>query len=133
MIVSTEGVRSTMPAAHPEEFRRRAVELARLREKPIAAIATTSQSAHKLHPLCQSLGITLHLAEQLTECDGVTRYSGSLKDHLARLWPHHRAFIFGLATGAVVRLIYPLLTDKATDPAVLVIDPQGRFVISRGS
>ena len=28
-----------MPAAHQEEFRRRAVELARLREKPIAQIA----------------------------------------------------------------------------------------------
>jgi transposase-like protein len=28
-----------MPAARPEEFRRRAVELARLREKPIAQIA----------------------------------------------------------------------------------------------
>jgi transposase len=28
-----------MPAAHPEEFRRRAVELARMREKPIAVIA----------------------------------------------------------------------------------------------
>ncbi len=28
-----------MPVAHPEEFRRRAVELARLREKPIAQIA----------------------------------------------------------------------------------------------
>jgi cobalt-precorrin 5A hydrolase/precorrin-3B C17-methyltransferase len=98
--------------------------------RPIAAIATTSQSAHKLQHLCQSLGITLHLPEQLTKYDGVTRYSGSLKEHLASLWPHHRAFIFGLATGAVVRLIAPLLTDKATDPAVIVIDPQGRFVIS---
>ena len=39
MIVSTEGVREKMPAAHPEEFRRRAAELARLREKPIAQIA----------------------------------------------------------------------------------------------
>ena len=29
-----------MPAAKPPEFRRRAVELARLREKPIAAIAS---------------------------------------------------------------------------------------------
>ena len=28
-----------MPAAHPEEFRRRAAELARRREKPIAQIA----------------------------------------------------------------------------------------------
>jgi transposase len=32
-----------MPAAHPPEFRRRAVELARLREKPIAAIAKDLQ------------------------------------------------------------------------------------------
>ncbi|QNI12810.1 transposase [Mycobacterium kubicae] len=39
MIVSREGVREKMPAAHPEEFRRRAVELARLREKPIAKVA----------------------------------------------------------------------------------------------
>ena len=28
-----------MPAAHPEEFHRRAVELARLREKPIVEVA----------------------------------------------------------------------------------------------
>ena len=28
-----------MPAPHPPEFRRRAVELARLREKPVAAVA----------------------------------------------------------------------------------------------
>jgi len=28
-----------MPAAHPPEFRQRAVELARLREKPVAQIA----------------------------------------------------------------------------------------------
>ena len=28
-----------MPRAHPEEFRRRAVELARLREKPVSQLA----------------------------------------------------------------------------------------------
>ena len=32
-----------VPAPHPPEFRRRAVELARLREKPIAAIAKDLQ------------------------------------------------------------------------------------------
>ena len=32
-----------MPAAHPVEFRQRAVELARLREKPIAQIAKDLQ------------------------------------------------------------------------------------------
>jgi cobalt-precorrin 5A hydrolase/precorrin-3B C17-methyltransferase len=33
----------------------------------------------------------------------------------ASLWQTHRAFIFGLATGAVVRLIAPLLQDKSSD------------------
>jgi transposase len=37
-----------MPAAHPEEFRRRAVELARLREKPIAQIAKGLGSASRV-------------------------------------------------------------------------------------
>ncbi len=44
MIVSTEGVRETMTAAYSEEFRRRAVELARLREKPIARVAKDQRS-----------------------------------------------------------------------------------------
>jgi cobalt-precorrin 5A hydrolase/precorrin-3B C17-methyltransferase len=47
-----------------------------------------------------------------------------------KLWTPSRTLIFGLATGAVVRLIAPLLTDKSRDPAVIVIDPLGQFVIS---
>jgi cobalt-precorrin 5A hydrolase/precorrin-3B C17-methyltransferase len=38
--------------------------------------------------------------------------------------------IFGLAAGAVVRLIAPLLEDKSSDPAILVIDGEGKFAIS---
>jgi cobalt-precorrin 5A hydrolase/precorrin-3B C17-methyltransferase len=57
-------------------------------------------------------------------------YHGSLKDHLATLWDTHRSFIFCLATGAVVRLIAPLLQHKSRDPAVVVVDEVGQFVIS---
>lgn len=57
-------------------------------------------------------------------------YPGALKDRIAHLWPEHRGFIFCLATGAVVRLIAPLLQDKSRDPAVVVIDETGKFVIS---
>lgn len=39
-----------MPAAHPEEFRRRAVGLARLREKPIAQIAKDFWVPRNLSP-----------------------------------------------------------------------------------
>lgn len=58
------------------------------------------------------------------------QYSGPLKAHLAGLWPNHKGFIFCLATGAVVRLIAPLLAHKSSDPAVVVVDEAGHFVIS---
>ena len=97
---------------------------------PLAAIATTPQAALTLAPLCQSMGATLYLPESLSGIENATFYSGNLKDYLSQIWGQHKALIFGLATGAVVRLIAPLLQDKATDPAILVIDPQGKFVIS---
>lgn len=97
---------------------------------PIALIATTPQAARTLAPLCQSIGATLYLPESLSGVENSTLYQGNLKDYLNQIWGQHRAFIFGLATGAVVRLIAPFLQDKATDPAILVIDPQGKFIIS---
>ena len=48
---------------------------------------------------------------------------------LASLWPQARAVIAVGACGLVTRLIAPLLGGKLQDPAVLVIDPLGRFVI----
>jgi cobalt-precorrin 5A hydrolase/precorrin-3B C17-methyltransferase len=97
---------------------------------PLAAIATTPQAALTLAPLCQSMGATLYVPESLSGIENATFYSGNLKDYLSQIWGQHKALIFGLATGAVVRLIAPFLQDKATDPAILVIDPQGNFVIS---
>lgn len=97
--------------------------------KPIAAIATTPAAAQTLQPLCQSSGATLWVPESVN-LPQVQVYTGSLKDHIASLWPNHRAFVFCLATEAVVRLIAPLLQDKSRDPAVVVIDEKGQFVIS---
>lgn len=98
--------------------------------QPIAAIATTPTAAKQLQPLCQSVGAILWLPTALTKLEKAQTYEGSLKEHLATIWSHYRALIFCLATGAVVRLISPLLQHKATDPAVIVIDEAGQFVIS---
>jgi cobalt-precorrin 5A hydrolase / precorrin-3B C17-methyltransferase len=54
----------------------------------------------------------------------------NLKAHLADIWSEYDGFVFCLATGAVVRLIAPLLQNKVTDPAVVVVDELGKFVIS---
>ncbi|HBB32235.1 MAG TPA: precorrin-3B C(17)-methyltransferase [Cyanobacteria bacterium UBA8803] len=98
--------------------------------QPLAAIATTPTSAQRLQPLCQTIGATLWVPESLQTLAGVNIYQGSLKTHVASLWHQHRALIFCLATGAVVRLIAPLLEDKSRDPAVIVIDDKGEFAIS---
>jgi cobalt-precorrin 5A hydrolase/precorrin-3B C17-methyltransferase len=95
---------------------------------PIAAIATTSTAAKKLQSLSEIS--TIWLPDSLTSVTEAQFYTGSLKTHLASLWNTHRAFVFCLATGAVVRLIAPLLQHKSSDPAVVVIDEAGKFVIS---
>ena len=98
--------------------------------QPLAAIATTHSGAKKLQFLCQTSNATLWVPESLTGVEGAQVYTGSLRTHLSNLWNTHRAFVFCLATGAVVRLIAPLLQHKSSDPAVVVIDEAGRFVIS---
>ena len=97
--------------------------------QPLAAIATTPTAAQNLQALCQTTGATLWVPESLN-IEQTQVYTGSLKQHIASLWHHHRAFVFCLATGAVVRLIAPLLEDKSRDPAVVVVDEKGQFVIS---
>ncbi len=98
--------------------------------EPIAAIATTPQAAQKLQPLCASINAILYVPPSLSSLKGTQVYTDSLKTHIARLWQTHQALIFGLACGAVVRLIAPLLQHKSVDPAVIVIDEQGQFIIS---
>ncbi|EKQ68743.1 cobalamin biosynthesis protein CbiG [Leptolyngbyaceae cyanobacterium JSC-12] len=97
--------------------------------QPIAAIATTLIGAHHLLPFIQSQSITLWVPPLVTSIAGAQTYSGSLKEHIQTLWASHRSLVFCLATDAVVRLIAPLLPDKATDPAVVVVDETGQFVI----
>ncbi len=98
--------------------------------QPIAAIATTARGAKTLQPLCQNAGVTLWIPESIGNLDNTRVYRSSLKTHIASIWPQNSAFVFCLAAGAVVRLIAPLLEDKSVDPAVVVVDSRGRFVIS---
>ena len=49
---------------------------------------------------------------------------------LPSLFQQYKGMIMIISLGAVVRMIAPLLKDKKTDPAVVVIDDQGKHVIS---
>ncbi|MEM9273565.1 MAG: precorrin-3B C(17)-methyltransferase [Cyanobacteria bacterium P01_F01_bin.143] len=105
----------------------------------IGFIGVTAQAVQLLTSLQKNVGGTLwissnyaqkHAQKQNLLSDKVSLYNSSLKEHLAVIWHEYNALVFCLATGAVVRLIAPLLKDKASDPAIIVIDPEGRFVIS---
>ena len=67
-------------------------------------------------------------AERLTEVLPNTR-SYDVRD-LAAAWRESDALVCFLATGATVRLIAPLLQDKATDPGVVCVDEAQRFAVA---
>ena len=90
--------------------------------QPLAAIATTPQAAKTLQSLSESIKATLYLPESVNWTGNAHIYHESTRKHLNSLWDKYSALIFCLATGAVVRLIAPLLQDKRSDPAVVVID-----------
>ncbi len=66
------------------------------------------------------------------KCDISFRYSvfENLKEKIATEFIKHSGHIFVMSSGIVVRMIAPHIQSKLTDPAVLVIDDQGKHVIS---
>lgn len=57
-------------------------------------------------------------------------FTGSVRLLLPSLFEAYKGLIIIISLGAVVRMIAPLLKDKKTDPAVVVIDDKGEHVIS---
>lgn len=104
----------------------------------LCAIATTPAALQALTPFCTATQTVLWVPVSLKaeaasfQPTGlqVQAYEGALREVIAHSWGSYQAFVFALATGAVVRLIAPLLRDKVTDPAVVVVDEAGKFVIS---
>ncbi len=56
--------------------------------------------------------------------------SGGLGNIIQEKWDKYDAHIFVMATGIVVRKIAGLLKNKTVDPAILVSDEKGNFIIS---
>ncbi|MFI6546040.1 precorrin-3B C(17)-methyltransferase [Streptomyces prunicolor] len=57
-------------------------------------------------------------------------YDGPVGDAVRSAFAECEQLVCFLATGAVVRLIAPLLGDKLTDPGVVCVDEGGRFAVS---
>ncbi|WTO38028.1 precorrin-3B C(17)-methyltransferase [Streptomyces achromogenes] len=57
-------------------------------------------------------------------------YEGPVKEAVRAAFAECEQLVCFLATGAVVRLLAPLLGDKAADPGVVCVDEGGRFAVS---
>ncbi|WP_019067378.1 precorrin-3B C(17)-methyltransferase [Streptomyces hokutonensis] len=57
-------------------------------------------------------------------------YEGPVGDAVRAAFAECEQLVCFLATGAVVRLLAPLLADKRTDPGVVCVDEGGRFAVS---
>ncbi len=87
----------------------------------IAWIAFTAKGARLMEHLTAALG------GRGTCAHGNTGFS--LEQWTRSAFAASRALVFIGAAGIAVRAIAPLLNNKSTDPAVIVLDENGRFVI----
>lgn len=70
--------------------------------------------------------LAARIASALDTADIQRFDAGALRAH----WKQGNKLVFIMAAGIVVRTIAPLLDDKKTDPAVVVLDEAGQHVIS---
>lgn len=61
---------------------------------------------------------------------GIIYFPEPLQQLVQQIFKQYDGLVFVMAMGIVVRMIAPHLRDKHTDPAVVVVDDVGRFVIS---
>jgi len=64
---------------------------------------------------------------EICYCGG---FSGMLAQKVTEAYGRYDGLVFITAAGIAVRLVAPLITSKTRDPAVVVLDPRGRFVVS---
>lgn len=100
-------------------------------ERRIAAVCLTARGAALARQLARR-GVETHLPRRfaLPGDTGVAAYDGHAGVLVRSLFAEVDGLILIMAVGAAVRLVTPLLRDKRSDPAVVVVDDAGRFAIS---
>jgi cobalt-precorrin 5A hydrolase len=98
----------------------------------IALVAITEEGlavAQRIKSACREA--ELFVPQELSKDDlPATLFTEPLRELVGRLFGQYEGLVLVMALGIVVRLLCPRLKDKYTDPAVVVVDDAGRFVIS---
>lgn len=103
------------------------------RQDKTAIIAITKAGAEKGRHLHHCLKESaLYLPEKLRKEQDleVTGFDYPLKELLGKVFSEYKRIVLFVSVGAVVRLLAPLVKSKQEDPAVVVVDQDGKFAIS---
>ncbi|KAF0995161.1 cobalt-precorrin 5A hydrolase [Geobacillus sp. TFV-3] len=100
-----------------------------------AVVAITKHGVEIARRLGRTLaGADVYYTDKFARGDetenGIRLFSGNVKTLLPELFARYDGLICIISLGAVVRMIAPLLKDKKTDPAVVVIDDKAEHAIS---
>lgn len=104
------------------------MEQLKLRVRNGICICFTAQGKETAMRLLEKLNQQLEEAVDFLDYTG-SEHSKPLKQVVKEAFQEKEAILFIGATGIAVRLIAPWVQDKMKDPAVLVIDEQGRYAI----
>lgn len=99
----------------------------------LAIISVTSQGAklgRELHGLLTGGEFIVDVYSKRGRGGSQDQEYETLAVLVTELFSQYDGFVFIMATGIVVRMIAPLIQDKRTDPAVIVMDEKGAHVIS---
>lgn len=97
--------------------------------KRIALFCLTPGGKALAEKIRQFLPLRCYTSEKLLS-EGFEPFNESFATTLQQAFTRHDALIVIGATGITVRVLAPVIQDKMSDPAVIVMDEKGQFVIS---
>lgn len=104
--------------------------------KALAVVTITRPGLLVASRIAKETGATLFVSERYASNipenlrETAKTFDGVVKNLIPDLFDRYDGIVFVMALGIVVRSIAPLIADKTKDPAIIVSDVQGKFVIS---
>lgn len=100
----------------------------------IAVASITKHGTETGRKLAEAMDADLYYMSKFSRGDeekkGITLFEGSVRLLLPELFKNYDGIVLIISLGAVVRMIAPILKDKKTDPAVVVLDDRAEHAIS---
>lgn len=100
-----------------------------VKPESIALFCLTPGGVALVRGLQKALPLTCFTREALLT-EGFLPFNGGFAHSLRQAFQDYTALVVIGATGIVVRVLAPVINDKLSDPAVVVIDERGQHVIS---